>query len=115
MSDPSAQEEEPIPPPQPPRPNVPLHKPDVNTTTPQNQLEADELYARQLAEHYGGAAAYRPERPRDHRDNAPRRRETGLKPNELHDEDHSFFDGNTKRQPDGERFYTDQPSQMTYL
>jgi hypothetical protein len=44
MSDPDAVE--PTPPPQPPRPQ----------NTPQTQLEADELYARQLAESYDGGA-----------------------------------------------------------
>ena len=48
MSDPDAVE--PTPPPQPPRPQ----------NTPQSQLEADELYARQLAESYGGGGGYAP-------------------------------------------------------
>ncbi|KAL8822043.1 MAG: hypothetical protein Q9223_000035 [Gallowayella weberi] len=52
MSDPDAQKDEPAPPPQPPR------KPAIPTTTEQSQLAADEQYARQLAEHYNGAAAY---------------------------------------------------------
>ncbi|KAL8721109.1 MAG: hypothetical protein Q9225_002132 [Loekoesia sp. 1 TL-2023] len=52
MSDPDAQRNEPTPPPQPPR------RPTVPTSTAQSQLAADEQYARQLAEHYNGAAAY---------------------------------------------------------
>lgn len=47
MSDPDAIREE-IPPPQPPRPAQRVG------STPLSQLEADEQYARQLAEHYGG-------------------------------------------------------------
>ncbi|KAI4235426.1 MAG: hypothetical protein L6R40_006468 [Gallowayella cf. fulva] len=52
MSDPDAQKNEALPPPQPPR------KPTVPTSTEQSQLAADEQYARQLAEHYNGSAAY---------------------------------------------------------
>ncbi|KAH0613249.1 uncharacterized protein H6S33_009629 [Morchella sextelata] len=78
MSDPSVVEDM-RPPPQPPRPRPGTHSPqrgsDYNltqhtehprrqgpqgfattpymTSTPQNQLEADEIYARQLAEHFG--------------------------------------------------------------
>src|SRR3954451_5529721 len=84
MSDPSAQVE-PTPPPQPPRPRTDA------TSTPQTQLEADELYARQLAEHYNDSTSYggsrEPPLPRP-------RKETGLKPNELYDDrEHSFIDG----------------------
>ena len=53
MSDPDAAE--PPPPPQPPRPQ---RAPTVPTSTEESQLEADERYARQLAEHYNGALAY---------------------------------------------------------
>ncbi|KAF8248288.1 hypothetical protein K440DRAFT_483404, partial [Wilcoxina mikolae CBS 423.85] len=61
MSDPSAVE---TPPPQPPRPRV-TQQPktgaaDYVTSTPQTQLEADALYARQLQEHFGAMA------PRQH-------------------------------------------------
>ena len=51
MSDPDAAE--PVPPPQPPRPKL-----QPTTTGELTQLEADERYARQLAEHYNSAAAY---------------------------------------------------------
>lgn len=49
MSDPDFKAEEAAPPPQPPRP-----------AKAQTQLEADELYARQLAEHYQTASARQP-------------------------------------------------------
>lgn len=54
MTDPTAQEELPPPPPaKPPRPTYPA------TSTTQKQLLDDELYARQLAEQYGGGSAHR--------------------------------------------------------
>ncbi|KAI4167919.1 MAG: hypothetical protein LQ343_006789 [Gyalolechia ehrenbergii] len=52
MSDPDAQRNEPTPPPQPPR------RPTASRSAAQSQMAADERYARQLAEHYNGAAAY---------------------------------------------------------
>lgn len=84
MSDPNfkAEEAQEAPPPRPPRP----------AQQPRNQLEADELYARQLAEHYetagyGSGTRGNPRHPQQ-------QRETGLKPNELYDDrEHSFFDG----------------------
>ncbi|KAF2202249.1 hypothetical protein GQ43DRAFT_316349 [Delitschia confertaspora ATCC 74209] len=83
MSDPNFKAEEAAPPPQPPRPSQ-----------QRTQLEADELYARQLAEHYqtsyqqGHGSRSRGEPPMPQR-----RKETGLKPNELYDDrEHSFFD-----------------------
>ena len=93
MSDPDSQHE-PAPPPQPPRPvsSAKLH-------TGQSQLEADEQYARQLAEQYNGTAAYGgPPRSISKDQRAPRgsrNRDTGLKPSELYDDDreHSFIDG----------------------
>jgi CUE domain len=87
MSDPSyvAEPEEPAPPPRPPRP----------TATARSQLEQDEMYARQLAAHFessahaGFGSGERGDPPLP-----ARRRETGLKPNEMYDDrDHSFFDG----------------------
>ena len=95
MSDPDSQVE-PTPPPQPPRP---VPQTVGATTTAQSQLEADEQYARQLAEHYSGAGAYSAAprtTSRGRRDPALLRpkRETGLKPNELYDDrEHSFLDG----------------------
>jgi hypothetical protein len=81
MSDPDAVRE-PTPPPQPPRPVA-----QRVGSTPQSQLEADEQYARQLAEHYGGGGSYAP------RSTSQRgRQQTSLKPNEMNDENHSFID-----------------------
>ena len=98
MSDPDSQKEPP-PPAQPPRPAFAAAAP---TSTAQSQLEADELYARQLAEHYSGAGGYGGDGQRrtssgwgSSRDpQLPRqKKETGLKPNEMYDDDHSFFNG----------------------
>jgi hypothetical protein len=81
MSDPTFVAEQP--PPQPARPQ---------RKQPMSQLEADELYARQLAEHYDSAPSGFGSRGRGDPPTG-RRRETGLKPNELYDDDHSFWDG----------------------
>ncbi|KXJ97138.1 hypothetical protein Micbo1qcDRAFT_155922 [Microdochium bolleyi] len=85
MSDPDAVQHEasrePAPPPQPPRP---ARGEDVS------QLEADERYARQLAEHYDNVGAY--EDRTSSRSQGPRRQATGLKPNEMYDREHSFID-----------------------
>ncbi|KAJ9141874.1 CUE domain-containing protein 5 [Pleurostoma richardsiae] len=74
------------PPPPPPRP--------VAGATPQSQLEADELYARQLAQHYENVGAYEARTSNRGPAYPPRpRKETGLKPNELYDDrEHSFID-----------------------
>ncbi|CZT40112.1 related to CUE5 Protein containing a CUE domain that binds ubiquitin, which may facilitate intramolecular monoubiquitination [Rhynchosporium secalis] len=69
MSDPDAVRE-PTPPPQPPRPTAPR----AVGSTPQSQLESDEQYARQLAEHYGGG--WSGERSSS-RGDAPRRQQAG--------------------------------------
>lgn len=86
MSDPDAAQQEssrePAPPPQPPRP---AHREDIS------QLEADEQYARQLAEHYDNVGAYEA-RTSSRVGQAPRRQATGLKPNEMYDREHSFID-----------------------
>lgn len=80
MTDPTAQEE--IAPPKPPRPSQPA------TSTARSQLEADELYARQLAEHYNSgsrrsaqAGYQRPRGPSD----------------QSEDKEYSFFDGTLSR------------------
>ncbi|KAI5284665.1 ubiquitin-binding protein cue5 [Ascosphaera aggregata] len=90
MSDPSAQEED-IPPPKPRRPTP-------SELERQRQLEADENYARMLAEQYGDpTTSHYSARGQQQDSNGPRpvsnreRRETGLKPNELYDDDHDFF------------------------
>lgn len=98
MSDPDAQVE-PLPPPQPPRPAEPPRSPAA-----QHQVDQDELYARQLAEHYN-TQTYDPRRDssRDYRGQEnprlPRRpQETGLNPNELYDDrERSFIDGTAFR------------------
>jgi len=84
MSDPNAVIE-PTPPPQPPRPTA-----NRFGSTPESQLEADEMYARQLAEHYGGAGQYRGNRGT----NAGRQsRERGYDPRSNDtNEEHSFID-----------------------
>lgn len=90
MSDPDAIQNEPEstegpPPPQPPRPTG---------QAPMSQMEADELYARQLAEHYDNVGA--PEVRTTNRgpggQQPYRRQATGLKPNEMYDREHSFMD-----------------------
>jgi hypothetical protein len=85
MSDPDAARE-PTPPPQPPRPSGPRVG-----STPQSQLEADEQYARQLAEHYGGGS-YGPRSNSRGSSGQRRRQQTGPKPNEMYDENRSFID-----------------------
>ena len=94
MSDPDAAE--PQPPAQPPRPR---RAPTGPTSTEEDQLAADERYARQLAEHYNGAAAYG-NAPRSgsgvrgfQQGGPPRGREPP-RPEEFDDDrDRSFFDG----------------------
>lgn len=81
MSDPSFQADE-APPPKPPRP----------AQQPRSQVEQDEIYARQLAEHYQSSGQGYGSRSRGEPRLHQPRRETGLKPNELHDDGHSFFD-----------------------
>lgn len=89
MSDPNAAIE--VPPPQPPRPQA-----QRIGSTPRSQLESDEQYARQLAEHYEGSSSYGPHGPRGvSRGAYPQgRKQTGLKPNEMYGEEdeHSFLD-----------------------
>ncbi|KAF2709050.1 hypothetical protein K504DRAFT_455955 [Pleomassaria siparia CBS 279.74] len=80
MSDPNFKGEE-APPLQPPRP-----------AQPRNQVEADAIYARQLAEHYQSGFTQPGARGRGDPHGQQRRQETGLKPNEMYDREHSFFD-----------------------
>ncbi|KAK8211896.1 hypothetical protein IWZ01DRAFT_500692 [Phyllosticta capitalensis] len=82
MSDPNFKSDD-VPPPQPPRPG-----------SGRTQLEADEQYARQLAEHYQSTGAYGGYGSRARGDPPTgQRRQTGLKPNEMYDDrEHSFFD-----------------------
>lgn len=94
MSDPDAAE--PPPPAQPPRPR---QAPTVPTSTEEDQLAADERYARQLAEHYNGGAAYGdPPRSgsgaRHSHPRGPPRRGSAPRPEDHDDDrDRSFFDG----------------------
>lgn len=88
MSDPSAQSDD-LPPPKPKRPSPA----DLER---RRQVEADENYARMLAEQYGHPAPRRTPRqdsygsqPASHR----QPRGDNLKPNELYDDDHDFFRG----------------------
>lgn len=94
MSDPDAAE--PPPPAQPPRP---VRAPTGPRSVEEEQLAADERYARQLAEHYNGAAAY-DQAPRSGSGTrrAPRggavRRGSAPRPEEFDDDrDRNFFDG----------------------
>ncbi|KAI0013293.1 hypothetical protein F4779DRAFT_445242 [Xylariaceae sp. FL0662B] len=88
MSDPDAVQDEPsrepAPPPQPPRPTGPR--------SPMSQLEADELYARQLAQHYDNVGAYEARTMNRSPGSQYQRQATGLKPNEMYDREHSFID-----------------------
>lgn len=88
MTDPDAVQRD-QPPPQPPRPAA---DPLGPTSTDRSQLEADELYARQLAEHYENVGAYEARtsnRGHQHRG----RQQTGLGPqDDPYDREHSFID-----------------------
>ena len=73
----------------------------VPTTTAQSQLAADEQYARQLAEHYNGAATYAAPRsgPRGGQQNVPLRPRQDSRPDDLYDDrERSFIDGNMLNQ-----------------
>ena len=54
-----------------------------------SQLEADELYARQLAEHYDNVGAYEARTSNRHRDGRPRQRH---QTSDDDDKDYSFID-----------------------
>lgn len=79
MTDPDAVKNEPeeAPPAQPPRPQG---------QAPISQVEADELYARQLAQHYDNVGAYEARTSSLNRDGRPRRID------DEDDRDHSFLD-----------------------
>ncbi len=62
------------------------------TSTELSQLEADELYARQLAEQYENVGAYEA-RTSGRGYGMPRgRQQTGLDPDDTYDREHSFLD-----------------------
>ncbi|KAF1356689.1 hypothetical protein BDV97DRAFT_307005 [Delphinella strobiligena] len=82
MSDPNFKPEE-VAPPKPPRP-----------TAAQRQLEADEMYARQLAEHYQSSSRDQRGRYDDDDDRGPPlpRRNQAASPTSDEEREHSFFD-----------------------
>ncbi|CCX34948.1 hypothetical protein FPQ18DRAFT_296815 [Pyronema domesticum] len=95
MSDPSAVEQPPAQPPRPAQKQPRLNPADfMVTSTPQSQLDADALYARQLQEHFGAPAPH----AQDRRQQQPARRQRH--PNDDSDEEYyhndrdrpSFFD-----------------------
>ncbi|KAK0740982.1 hypothetical protein B0T18DRAFT_419166 [Schizothecium vesticola] len=91
MTDPDAAQEE-APPAPPPRPRAAAVGP---TSTAQSQLEADEEYARRLAEHYDSVGAYenRTANTRNHGASRGGQQATGLRPDQLRDDrEHSFLD-----------------------
>lgn len=94
MTDPEAAQAD-VPPPPPPRP---VAEPVGPTSTDLSQLEADELYARQLAEHYENVGAYEARTANRAAHSGPSpgmprgRQQTGLSPNEMYDREHSFID-----------------------
>ncbi|KAM0430572.1 hypothetical protein ACHAPT_005923 [Fusarium lateritium] len=89
MTDPDAAKNEPeeVPPPQPPRPQG---------RTQLSQMEADELYARQLAEHYDNVGAYESRTAnRGYNDGRPRQQGQGQGQGQDEwgdDREHSFID-----------------------
>lgn len=83
MTDPDALKNEPqdVPPPQPPRPQGQARM---------SQLEADELYARQLAEHFDNVGAYESRTSnRNVNDGRPRQQQQGWSGD---DREHNFID-----------------------
>ncbi|KAK3387059.1 hypothetical protein B0H63DRAFT_469027 [Podospora didyma] len=92
MTDPeaAAQLDEQAPPP-PPRPVV---EPAGPTSTAQAQLEADERYARQLAEHFDNVGQYEARTANNMRTGAPRARQQQPPPrrSDENDREHSFLD-----------------------
>lgn len=87
MSDPDAVQNDPprdaAPPPKPPRPT---------NRAPLSQMEADELYARQLAEQYDNVGAYEERTTNRGPSGQSRRQATGLKPNEMYNREPNFID-----------------------
>lgn len=92
MTDPDAakneSEEDEVPPPQPPRPHQ---------RAQMSQVEADELYARQLAEHYDNVGAYESRTSNRNNGQRPRQHDSGGRGGQQRtwDEDereHSFLD-----------------------
>ncbi|KAK4162271.1 hypothetical protein QBC43DRAFT_322159 [Cladorrhinum sp. PSN259] len=92
MTDPEAAEQD-VPPPPPPRPTA---APVGPTSTDRAQLEADERYARQLAEHFENVGAYESRTSNRGYGGAPAprgRQQTGIRPPSSDDDrEHSFLD-----------------------
>lgn len=91
MTDPDAAQREPPPPAMPPRPAR-----TAPTPRQQTQLEADEMYARQLAEHYNNTAPQPQRQPKDRNNsNLPGSRpgRPGQNPNPDDYQWRSFIDG----------------------
>jgi hypothetical protein len=86
MTDPDAVQEDEQPPPQPPRP---VQAPVPAGSTPQDQLDADERYARQLAQHYENVEDY--EARTSNRRYAPRT-SSRQQPHTEDDREYSFMD-----------------------
>jgi len=87
MTDPDAVQNE-VPPPPPPRP---VAEPLGPTSTAKSQLEADEEYARRLAEHYENVSAYEARTANNRVPGVRDRQPTGFeRPND--DREHSFLD-----------------------
>jgi hypothetical protein len=80
MTDPDAVVQEEVAPPQPPRPS----------NRAQTQMDADEQYARQLAEHYGGSGSYAPRV--SSRGNPRGNYMNDTRPTQAREEEHSFLD-----------------------
>ena len=94
MSDPTAVQAEPEVLSLPPPPRTTSRSPQPKhtlTSTAQSQLEADEMYARQLAEHYSGSTMR--SSPRGGPPMPRPRQQTGLKGSELYEDGHSFVNG----------------------
>jgi len=87
MTDPDAVQHEQPPPPKPPRP---VPEAVAAGSTPQDQLEADELYARQLAQHYENVGAY--EQRTSNRGYAPRTSSRPQPADAEGDRERSFMD-----------------------
>ncbi|KAJ5714253.1 uncharacterized protein N7483_011434 [Penicillium malachiteum] len=81
MTDPTAQEDM-VPPPKPPRPTQ-----RQATSTTQRQMESDEMYARQLAEHYNSRRG-----PFQEWQNDPRYNQSRGRQEEEEEKEYSFFD-----------------------
>ncbi|KAH7116195.1 hypothetical protein B0J11DRAFT_539419 [Dendryphion nanum] len=93
MSDPNFENE--TPPPQPPRPTQqqrPQQQQQQQQQHPRSQLEADEQYARQLAQHYQSGYDGHGSQQRGDPSFQNQRRQTGPNQNDNDNREHNFFD-----------------------